>query len=213
MELTRSIEICKKNGARLLEDAEYLYDFDRYASAYGLAKLAQEEFAKGFILKLVESGALKWNGEVRRSLNHHVSKQLMVVILDFLNPNTHEFLELIKNDSLFKRPKKVSDAMNIYVHEVLRRWESKNWLWAEEPEYDKETKSIWNGKEDRMKQDAFYVNISNEGEAIDATSKFKKNVVKEEIEKADRYGRFINGGNDDSRYKEIVEILKLMGRA
>jgi AbiV family abortive infection protein len=186
MEFIQSIRICEKNGNRLLEDAEYLYDYQRYASAYGLAKLAQEEFAKGFILKLIESGALKWSEEVRRSLNHHVSKQLMVVILDFLNPDTDEFLKLIKNDSLFKRPQKVSDAMNIYVHELLRNWESKNWVWAEEPEYDKEAKSIWNGKEDRMKQDAFFIKISSKGEAIDTTSSFNQGVVKVEIEKAKR---------------------------
>lgn len=210
MELLQSIKVCEKNGVRLLEDSEYLYDFDRYASAYGLAKLAQEEFAKGFILKLVENGALKWTTEVRRSLNHHVSKQLMVVILEFLNPDTDEFLKMIENKTLLNRPRKVSDAINIYVHEVLRRWESANWFWAEDPEYDKEAKSIFDGKEDKIKQNAFYVKISKDGRAIDSTANFKKKSVKEEIEKAKRYGHFLNWSDDDSRYKEIVEILKLL---
>ena len=210
MELLQSIKVCEKNGVRLLEDSEYLYDFDRYASAYGLAKLAQEEFAKGFILKLVENGALKWTTEVRRSLNHHVSKQLMVVILEFLNPDTDEFLKMIENKTLLNRPRKVSDAINIYVHEVLRRWESANWFWAEDLEYDKEAKSIFDGKEDKIKQNAFYVKISKDGRAIDSTPNFKKKSVKEEIEKAKRYGHFLNWSDDDSRYKEIVEILKLL---
>ena len=210
MELLQSIKVCEKNGVRLLEDSEYLYDFDRYASAYGLAKLSQEEFAKGFILKLVENGALKWTTEVRRSLNHHVSKQLMVVILEFLNPDTDEFLKMIENKTLLNRPRKVSDAINIYVHEVLRRWESANWFWAEDPEYDKEAKSIFDGKEDKIKQNAFYVKISKDGRAIDSTANFKKKSVKEEIEKAKRYGHFLNLSDDDSRYKEIVEILKLL---
>jgi len=210
MKLVQAVKICGNNGDRLLEDAEYLYDLGRYASAYGLAKLAQEEFAKGFILKLVENGALKWTKEVRRSLNHHVSKQLMAIILEFLNPDTDKFLEMIKNNTLLKRPKKVSDAMNLYVYEVLRRWESANWIWAEDPEYDIEAKSIFDGKEDKIKQNAFYVKISKDGQAIDSTIKFKKNVVKEEIGKAKRYGQFINGSGDDSRYKEIVEILKML---
>ena len=172
MELSQSIKICENNGNRLLEDAKYLYDFDRFASAYGLAKLAQEEFAKGFILRLVESGALKWTKEVRRSLNHHVSKQLMAVILEFLNPDTDDFLKMIENNTLLTRPRKVSDAIDIYVHEVLRRWESANWIWAEDPEYDKEAKSIFDGKEDRKKQNALYVQISRDGRAIDFTANF-----------------------------------------
>jgi AbiV family abortive infection protein len=210
VELSQSVKICENNGNRLLEDAEYLYGFESYASAYGLAKLAQEEFAKGFILRLVESGALKWTKEVRRSLNHHVSKQLMAVILEFLNPDTSDFLKMVENDTLLKRPRKVSDAINIYVHEVLRRWESANWIWADDPEYDKEAKSIFEGKEDKEKQNSLYVQISSDGRAIDYTANFKKENTKVEIEKAKRYGSFVGSKNDDSRFREIVEIIKLI---
>jgi AbiV family abortive infection protein len=211
MDFFSAIKICKKNGERLLEDAEYLYDFERYASAYGLAKLAQEEFAKGFILKIVKSGGLKWSKEVRRSLNHHVSKQLMAIILEFLNPDTDEFLKMIKNRSSFKRPEKVSDAMNIYVHEILKKWESKNWFWLEDPKYVPEAKSILAGKEDKIKQNAFYVEISKQGQAIDFTSRFKKKVVEKEIEKARRYSQFINE-NEDFRFKKIVEIFSILSK-
>lgn len=210
MGLSQSIQICKKNGKRLLEDAEYLYDFDRYASAYGLAKLAQEEFAKGFILKLVENGALKWTAEVRRSLNHHVSKQLMAVIIDFLYPDTDEFIKMVENKTLLNRPKKVSDAINIYVHEVLNRWESSNWFWFEDPKYDKEAKSIFEGKEDKIKQNAFYVRISSDGKAIDSSLNFNKKNTKIEIEKANRFGSFVGSKNNDTRFEEIIEIVKLI---
>ncbi|TSC55126.1 MAG: hypothetical protein LiPW30_592 [Parcubacteria group bacterium LiPW_30] len=210
MKLSQSIKVCEKNGNRLLEDSEYLFDLDRYASAYGLAKLAQEEFAKGFILKLVKNGALKWTNEVRSSLNHHVSKQLMVIILEFLNPSTDEFLEMIKSKTLLSRPRVVSDAINIYVHEVLRRWESSNWDWVETPEYDEEAKSVLNGKEDKIKQNSFYVRISKDGQAVDFTDDFKKENVEREIEKAKRCGHFLNWSDEDSRYKEIVEIIKLL---
>lgn len=212
MELSQSIKICIKNGNRLLDDAEYLHDFDRYASAYGLAKLAQEEFAKGFILKLIASGALKWSTEVRRSLNHHVSKQLMTLILEFLNPDTDDFLKMIENKTLLDRPRKVSDAINIYVHEVLRRWESANWFWAEDPEYDREAKSVFDGKEDKTKQNAFYVRISKDGKATDATLNFKKENTAVEIDKAKRYGSFVAGKHDDFRYEEIVEIIKTINK-
>lgn len=76
--------------------------------------------------------------------------------------------------------------------------------------YDKEVKLILDGKEDKIKQDAFYVKISKNGQAIDSTSKFKNKDVKEAIEKVKRYGQFISVSNDDSRYNDIVEIFKLL---
>lgn len=199
---------CVKNGNRILEDAKFLFDYGSYPSAYVLAKLAQEEFAKVFILKLVEARSLKWTKEVRRSLNHHVSKQLMGVILEYLNPSTEEFLEMSKHNSLLKRPARVSNAMNIYIHEILRRWESQNWIWAEEPEYDYEAKSIYEGKEDKIKQNAVYISISKDGRAVSSPEEFKQEDAEKEIEKAERHGWFVGTKDKDIRYQEIVEIFK-----
>ena len=210
MNLSQSIKTCIKNGDRLIDDAGYLFDTERYTSAYALAKLAQEEYAKCFILKLVECGALKWTKEVRRSLNHHVSKQLMVVILEYLNPNTDDFLKMIEDKTWHKRPKKVLDAINIYVHEILRRWESSNWFWVENPKYDKEAKSIFDGAMDNEKQKSLYVKIMKDGRAIDTTMKFTKIVTEKEIEIAKRCGQFISSKDDDFRYKEIVEVFKVL---
>ena len=42
------IAACIENGRRLLEDSEYLNDFDRFSTAKALAILAQEEFAKAY---------------------------------------------------------------------------------------------------------------------------------------------------------------------
>ena len=39
---------------------------------------------------------------------------------------------------------------------------------------------------------------------------FKKENTKVEIEKAERYGSFVGSKNDDFRFKEIVEIIKLI---
>ncbi|MEK7088581.1 MAG: AbiV family abortive infection protein [Patescibacteria group bacterium] len=207
--LGNTTKACIKNGNRLLEDAKYLFDFGSYASAYALSKLAQEEFAKSFILKLVEAGSLKWTMEVRKSLKHHVSKQLMGIILEYLNPSTEEFFKMLKDNTLFKKPTKVSDAINIYIHEVLRRWESQNWDWAEDPRYDEEAKSVYRGKEEKLKQDAIYIKISKDGQAINFPTKFEQVDAEEEIEKAGRYGQFLNL-KGDLRYKEIAEIFRAL---
>lgn len=209
VELKKAIEACIKNGNRILEDAEYLFGLGSHASVYVLAKLAQEEFAKGFILELVEAKSLKWTKELRRSLNHHVSKQLMGTILEYLNPSTEDFLKMIEEKSLLKRPTKVSDAMNIYIHEILRRWESQDWVWAEDPKYDREAKSVYDGKEDRLKQDAIYIKISKDGQVINSPIKFKRADTENEIEKAERYSQLMNI-KKDLRYKEVVEIFKAL---
>lgn len=210
MQLNLSIKTCNQNGKRLLGDSELLYDFEKYSSSYGLAKLAQEEFAKGFILKLVNSGALKWTKEVQRSLNHHISKQLVSVILNFLNPSIEEFLIMVENKTLLSRPRNVSDAINVYIHEVLNRWESSNWCWDEDPKYEKEIKFIFKGKEEKEKQDAFYIKISTDGKASDFSKKFNEKKVKDEIDKAKRFSYLLSEEAGDSRYEEIVEIIKLI---
>ncbi len=181
-----SARACLKNGERLLADSENLFDWERYPSAFALAKLAQEEFAKCFILKLVAIGTLRWTRVVRRSLNHHISKQLMALILDYLYPDTDELMAMIKNKS-WGMPKKVADAMNIYIHEILMRWESKNWEWSDPPQYDGEAKLVFSGKQDRTKQDALYVDIASDGSVIKSSSKFSKKIIEIEIEKTRRY--------------------------
>ena len=60
-----------------MEDSEYLYDFDRYASAYGLAKLAQEEFAKGFILKFKPVLPAKSKEKQKGDIDAHLAFTVM----------------------------------------------------------------------------------------------------------------------------------------
>jgi hypothetical protein len=44
--LERSSEACVENGKHLLGDAKIMFDWDRYSTAFALAVLSQEEFAK-----------------------------------------------------------------------------------------------------------------------------------------------------------------------
>jgi AbiV family abortive infection protein len=56
--LAGSIEAAIQNGNRLLQDAKLLFDWDRFSTAFALSILAQEEFAKAFLLRLVMDDAL-----------------------------------------------------------------------------------------------------------------------------------------------------------
>src|SRR5437879_1769498 len=54
--LRESSTACLENGRRLLDDAEYLEFSEPATTSYVLSLLAEEEFAKGFVLALVVRG-------------------------------------------------------------------------------------------------------------------------------------------------------------
>lgn len=82
--LRTSIDITVSNGKQLLSDAKFLFDFDRYPTAFSLAVLAQEEFAKAFLLQLVEDDALPWIPEVQRTMTRHQCKHLLAIVMEWL---------------------------------------------------------------------------------------------------------------------------------
>jgi AbiV family abortive infection protein len=84
--LSTSISATMDNGKKLLEDAKLLFDWDRYSTALALAVLAQEEFAKAFLLQLVADEALPWLPEVQRSMARHQCKHLLAIVMDWLPP-------------------------------------------------------------------------------------------------------------------------------
>ncbi len=84
--LQASISATTKNGKELLEDAKFLFDWDRFSTALALAILAQEEFAKAFLLQLVADGALPWVREVQRSMARHECKHLLGLVMEWLPP-------------------------------------------------------------------------------------------------------------------------------
>ena len=172
MKYPLAISECIKNGSRILEDADRLAEFGRYPTARALAILAQEEFAKAYLLRLVEEGAIPWCDEVHRACKDHVCKHLIsVVMLHLFTPYEDDILSRdrsvreAKGD--FVLPAKVADALNIFCHEKLITWRSPNWRWADPVKYDRLAKQIGAGKVDKVKQEALYVGI---GKNLNVTS-------------------------------------------
>ena len=117
--LSHAMSACVENGQRLHQDAEWL-GIDRSATAVALCILAQEEFAKAFLLHLVCEGIIPWTAKVRESLRNHRHKQLMALIMEWLSPSDDEFSARIgrgPGDSTL--PAHVADAMKLYVEKVL----------------------------------------------------------------------------------------------
>jgi AbiV family abortive infection protein len=84
--LAKSIDAAIENGKHLLQDARLLFDWDRFATALALSVLAQEEFAKAFVLQLVMDDALPWLPEIHRSMARHQCKHLLAIVMEWLPP-------------------------------------------------------------------------------------------------------------------------------
>lgn len=83
---------CLSNGRRLLDEAEWLEHMKPPGTSFALATIAQEEFAKGFLLLLVSRDVIPWNPLIYRATRDHTCKQLLGVVMRYMNPDTDEFL-------------------------------------------------------------------------------------------------------------------------
>jgi len=109
----------------------------------------------------------------------------------------------------------VRDAMNILRHEKIRRWESKNWFWAEDPEYDR--KAIWvaEGKRDKEKQRALYVELNATGEVCATPEQITGTHSNDEYERGRRFqscldslaNNEVNGAWDYKRVENCFRAL------
>jgi AbiV family abortive infection protein len=162
--LQQSIEACMKSGKRLLEDAEWLTH--RESTGIALAMLAQEEFAKAFVLALVRDGIVPWTEEVQGSLRVHECKHLVTIIMEWLSMvneirSNQPLEELLRRDDSLRLPSNVAIAMNIFRHEMIERIGGRSP--DRYPEWGGTARRIAKEKRDRKKQAALYVDIRDDG--------------------------------------------------
>lgn len=105
-----SLDVCIKNGERIFEDAELLFDMDRYASALALSILSTEEFAKAFLFRLVLDEKIPWTKEVRRSLNDHPSKHLLGCVVEWLSGLLGDFFEELERLHAMRQSQQVATS-------------------------------------------------------------------------------------------------------
>jgi len=196
-----SAKWCCENGRRLLDEAELLEFEKPPATRYYLSMIAQEEAAKAFLLYLVTVEALPWTPFLLRATRDHQCKQLVGIILDHISPDTDEFLRRMDMWRSEKRqlqlPASVADAMNLLRHEKIRRWESKSWVWAEDPEYDKAALRVADGTRDRDKQRALYVELSRNGQVGASPERVTKIQANDEYERGRRFEACVRGLVED----------------
>ncbi len=184
-----AIEACLENGDALLSDAECLPDWERYSTSFALAVLAQEEFAKAFLLHLVDRGVIKWGAGIRHLLTHHHSKHLVGVLIDWLAVPLEIALERaqasVRGDPLEYLPAEVAWAVNILSHKKLDQLLHGYAL--PEPEWSGKARKLAEGMLDRQKQAALYVSVSPKGRLGRGPKSIGKAQAQFEIERSQRF--------------------------
>jgi len=212
--LRESASGCLKNGRRLLDDAQFLEFNEPPTSAYFLSCIAEEEFAKAFLLALVVRNVIPWDPRLLRAARDHTCKQLLCLVMDYLNPDWDEFMERVRQPR-GDLPAAVADAINILRHEKIGRWLNSTWVWAEDPDYDPTASAIAEGKQDRIKQDALYVRLARDGGVASVPSGATRESVQLERERASRLGRLaeevLNGSEHPGLdYHAIEEAFRVL---
>jgi len=162
-DLIASAQACFANASALLEDARLLVAKQRFATGYAVAILAQEEFAKSFILCTCASQP-RWDIEVWKALHRHGPKQALVEVMDyyvnwFVNHNS--FALRLNANALIPAP-----VTHMPEPAQLASWLSK----VRGSVIDK-------GSVDRSKQDALYVAIGKNGKVSSAPSCTKEHAT------------------------------------
>ncbi len=184
-----AIEACVRSGDELLADAESLRDWERFSTSFALAVLAQEEFAKAFLLHLVDRGVIRWSAGVRRFLTHHHSKHLVGVLMEWLAVPLETALERaeasLRGEPLDALPDDVAFAINILRHEKLDQL-LEGWV-LREPEWSGRSRKLAEGMLEREKQGALYVAISAKGRLRRRPGSIDKAQAQSEIDRAQRF--------------------------
>lgn len=215
--LRHAIEACLDNGERLLSDALMLEFSKPPATAFALVIIAQEEFAKAFLLTLVYKRVIEWNELIWRTTRDHTCKQLLATVMDYLNPDFDEFIARIKappEKAKGALPSHIADALNIFRHEKIGRWHSRNWFWVDPPNYDQKAKKVSKGQIDRLKQDQLYVDIGRSGSVIPKTVVSQKQ-FEDEKDRAERLCSLVRGMVEDEKtpyleYEEVTDAFRML---
>lgn len=214
-QIQKSIRVILDNGDRLAEDARSLWEMDRFPSAFALCILSQEEYGKAFLLHFVSIEAIPWNDDVQRVLRDHTSKQLLALIMDFLDPDVEDFAAWLeaRREARHRLPRHVADALNIIRHERVHRQGTSSWIGDEGPPCDPHARRVARGNIDKQKQAALYVGIGSEFQVTSNPSSIRRissDAIEIELEKTTHLGRLLARYDDTLRPLNTVEYEKIV---
>ena len=215
--LRQAISTCIENGGRLLQESYDLEFRSPSSSRYFIVTIAQEEFAKAFLLLLIDEDIISFDAEVQRAMRDHACKHLVGMWMDYIILHWEEFEELEKAIALDvalggRLPNDVESAMGILRYDKIERWKSGGQKHVADPPYDRSALAVADGKKDKRKQDALYVRIGVDGRVVSTPANITDAETIEEFERAERYRRFVQdmlaGKEHNYRYEKLLDALR-----
>jgi AbiV family abortive infection protein len=210
-----SIDACLANAERLMDDALHLEFQERGGARLAICLLAQEEYAKAFILYMVREELVPWDSDLLRVIRNHACKHLVAIVMEYIDPEWDTLEEL---DAILKAefdlegrfPPRVSSALNILYHEKIRRGDFFN-----DNEYDPDVVAVAFGDRDKIKQDAVYIDLDKSCRVKNAPMDVTREDAKVEYERASRYGSIVSRLVSPDAYeglqlKKLKEVTKIV---
>jgi AbiV family abortive infection protein len=203
-----SIDGCLANAERLMDDALQLEFQERGGARLAICMLAQEEYAKAFLLYMVREELVPWDSDLLRVIRNHTCKHLVAIVMEYIDPEweTLDELRAIINaeyDLDGRFPPRVSSALNILYHERIRRGD-----FFDDNDYDPDVVAVAFGKRDTVKQDAIYIDLDKSCRVKNTPTKITREDAQAEYERARRYASIVTGLVGPDAY-EGLQLKKL----
>lgn len=197
------------NGDRLMDDALQLEFQEEGGTRLAIAMLAQEEYAKAFMLYMVREELVPWDSDLLRVMRNHACKHLLAIIMEYVSPEweTVEELRAILNaeyDLDGRFPPHVSSALNILYWEKIRRGD-----FFDDNDYEPSVLAVAFGERDKVKQDALYVDLDKSCRVKSTpVRRITREAAQVEYERANRYRWIVTSLCEADAY-EGLQLQKL----
>jgi AbiV family abortive infection protein len=210
-DVQKSIDACINNADRLMDDALQLEFQERGGTRLAICMLAQEEYAKAFLLYLAREELLPWDADLLRVMRNHECKHLLAIVIEYIDPewDTLDELQAIirgEYDLGDNFPPRVSSALNILYFEKMRRGNFEH----EENDYMPDVVAIAFRARDRIKQDALYIDLDKSCRVKNAPTEVTREDADAEYKRARRYASIVVGlvGPDPHERLQLEKLKK-----
>jgi AbiV len=174
-----------------MEDALHLEFQERGGARLVICMLAQEEYAKAFLLYMVREELVPWDSDLLRVIRNHACKHLVAIVMEYIAPEwetVEELRAIIKAeyDLDGRFPPRVSSALNILYHEKIRRGD-----FQDDNDYDSDVIAIALGERGAIKQDAIYIDLDKSCRVKNTPMDVTREDAHVEYERACRYASIV----------------------
>jgi AbiV family abortive infection protein len=211
-DVQKSIDACLDNADRLMDDALQLEFQERGGTRLAICMLAQEEYAKAFLLYLAREELLPWDADLLRVMRNHECKHLLAIVTEYIDPewDTLEELQAIirgEYDLGDRFPPRVSSALNILYFEKIGRGNFDG-----DNDYEPDVVEIAFRARDRIKQDAIYIDLDKSCHVKNAPMEVSREDAAVEYKRASRYASIVIGlvGPDPHERLQLEKLKKAM---